>query len=331
MAAKVRGWTHGALLALLGTLVSLSLGLGGWAFLLRGGADLRPATVTPSPEPPTATFTPSPTATATPTSTPSPTPTATSTPTPTPSSTPWPWGEPVVIGYSVEGRPLEVYRFGQGPRHRMIVAGVHGGYEGNTVRLAYALIEALREHPQVVPPQVSLFILPNLNPDGYARHQGIYGRANAHGVDLNRNFPVNWKPDWNRRGCWDYLPITAGPFPFSEPETQALRDFLLRPEVHLEAFISYHSAALGIFPAALPPHFVPHPPSEDLARQLAAVTGYRYPPLDTGCEYTGQMVDWMAFAFGAAAVDVELNNHQDIDFEQNWAALRVFLQWTWTP
>ena len=32
-----------------------------------------------------------------------------------------------VIGYSVSGRPIEVYKFGNGEKQRMIVAGIHGG------------------------------------------------------------------------------------------------------------------------------------------------------------------------------------------------------------
>jgi len=74
---------------------------------------------------PTLTFTPSPVPTATPE------PTATIPPT----STPY-FGQSFVIGYSVNGLPLEVYQFGNGPRERMIVAGIHGGYEWNTVALA---------------------------------------------------------------------------------------------------------------------------------------------------------------------------------------------------
>jgi hypothetical protein len=41
-----------------------------------------------------------------------------------------------IIGYSVEGRPLEVYTFGDGEHERMLVAGIHGGDEWNTVTLA---------------------------------------------------------------------------------------------------------------------------------------------------------------------------------------------------
>ncbi|HNZ13472.1 MAG TPA: hypothetical protein PKL11_07430, partial [Anaerolineaceae bacterium] len=81
-------------------------------------------TFTTTPIPPT----PTPTATLTPTQTQTSTPTPTITPTPAP-----PEGELFPIGYSVEGRELWVVRFGNGPVVRMIVAGIHGGYEWNTV------------------------------------------------------------------------------------------------------------------------------------------------------------------------------------------------------
>src|SRR5919109_443501 len=33
-----------------------------------------------------------------------------------------------IIGYSLVGRPIEVYTFGEGDREYLIVAGIHGGY-----------------------------------------------------------------------------------------------------------------------------------------------------------------------------------------------------------
>ncbi|RME88965.1 MAG: hypothetical protein D6770_05740, partial [Anaerolineae bacterium] len=97
-----------------------------------------------------------------------------------------PTGErPITIGYSVSGRPLEVYVFGNGETEKMIVAGIHGGNEWNTIALADELILYLSEHPETVPPDVTLYILRNLNPDGEARAHGIEGRVNDHGVDLN--------------------------------------------------------------------------------------------------------------------------------------------------
>jgi len=64
-----------------------------------------------------------------------------------------------------------------------------------------------------VPPEVTLFILKNMNPDGYAKAWDATGRANANGVDLNRNFDANWLIDWNRDVCFNRVYVTAGPEP----------------------------------------------------------------------------------------------------------------------
>jgi protein MpaA len=202
-----------------------------------------------------------------------------------------------------------------------VLAGIHGGYEGNTVALAEALIAHLTDHPQALPADLTLWIVPVVNVDGFARAQDSTGRANAHGVDINRNFPALWKADWPRAGCWAMGPITAGEAPGSEPETLAVMRFLLGQ--HVEALVSYHSAALGIYSGGQPPD----PRSEDLAQVLAAASGYAYPPVDTGCAFTGQLIDWAA-ANGIAAVDVELTTHSGLDLAQNLALLEAFLAWT---
>jgi predicted deacylase len=229
-------------------------------------------------------------------------------------------GLPFVIGTSVGGRPLEVFRFGTGPRELLIVAGIHGGYEWNTIALADELLEWLRAEPGRVPSEVTLFVLRSMNPDGEARSHGYEGRANDNGVDLNRNWPINWHLDWDRTYCWHYLPITAGDHPLSEPETAAVMRFILDHD--FDGLISYHSAALGIFPGGSPPDTA----SQRLALALSMVSGYRYPPRDYGCEYTGQFADW-SISQGIPAVDVELTNHNDTDFEINVAVLQTFLTW----
>lgn len=227
---------------------------------------------------------------------------------------------PTVIGYSAQGRPLEVYRFGDGPIQRLIVAGMHGGYEWNTVALAEELLGYLDAHPEAVPPEVTLSILHILNPDGYAHSWVASGRANARGVDLNRNWPSNWHADWPRAGCWNHSPVTGGASPASEPETQALMAFISQNS--FDAVISYHSAALGIFPGDP----APDSPSLRLAEAVAAVSDYPYPPLANGCEFTGQFAGWAADN-GLAAIDIELTNHTDTDFEQNLKIMEVFLSW----
>lgn len=244
-------------------------------------------------------------------------------PAPLPAATPTPepaGPAPLVIGDSVDGRPLEVYRFGEGASRHMIVAGIHGGYEWNTIALAEELIGYLGEHPGAVPEGRTLFILRALNPDGEARGHGTVGRANEDNVDLNRNWPVNWLPSWPGGGCWGFLEITPGRSPASEPETQALMRFIYDAQV--DALISYHSAALGIFPGGSPPD----PGSVRLAEAIAGVTPYPYPPIETGCIFSGTLPDWAA-ASGIPAVDVELATHWGTDFDVNLQVLETFLAW----
>jgi hypothetical protein len=265
----------------------------------------------------TATLTPTQTATFTRTFTPSRTYTVTLTPT----LTPLPYASgPIIIGHSVAGRPIEAFRFGTGPVERLTVHGIHGGAEWNTVALADQLIAELTEHPERMPEGYTLYIVRSLNPDGEARTHGPEGRANDNGVDLNRNWDAFWQAKWNLDGCWVLTDVTGGPYPFSEPENIALRDFLL--DHHFDALIVYHSAALGVFPGGKPPTAG----SIRLARAIAAVSPYQYPPIDTGCVYTGNLSDWAAMR-GIAAVDLELMTHTNTDFAVNLKVLEVLFDY----
>jgi predicted deacylase len=309
---------------------SILLGLGVFALWLGRSPSARSAILHFSPTP-TKTFTSSFTSTSSITLTPSPGRTASSTRTFTPSltstatQTPIPFSEgPIKIGESVKGLPLEVYRYGTGPVERLIVAGMHGGGEYNTVQLVEELMAYLDDHPEIVPQEVTLYFLHALNPDGIARSLSYLGRANANGVDLNRNWPDGWKKDWDRTGCWITTYVTGGKKPASEPETQALMAFIQAH--HFSGLINYHSAALGIFPGGVPST----DGSKQLAEVIAAVSTYHYPPIDTGCEYTGGMVDWTADQ-GIPSVDVELSDHLHTDFDMNLRILQVFLTWQEKP
>jgi murein peptide amidase A len=71
-----------------------------------------------------------------------------------------------------------------------------------------AILGALR---RVLPrPGVQLWLVDEMNPDGTAAGT----RQNAHGVDLNRNFPYQWQAVSDPT-------YYAGPRPASEPETRA--------------------------------------------------------------------------------------------------------------
>ncbi len=195
---------------------------------------------------------------------------------------------PIVIGKSVKGNNIEIMQFGNGPVERLMVAGVHGGNEWNTTALADELIAYIMKNPKVIPGDRTLYILRLLNPDGEERGHNLDGRTNERGVDINRNFDAFWVVDWPRDGCWNYRPISAGSEPFSEPEAAALRDFVKAHNI--SAMVNYHSAAMGIFAGGNPPEA----DSINLAESISAVTDYAYPPMNSGCKYTGQMADWMA-------------------------------------
>ena len=136
--------------------------------------------------------------------------------------------EPIVYGRSFAGRPLLAYRLGQGPVARALIGGLHGGYEWNTTALMSQTLEYLTASPDSVPEELTLYIIPLANPDGAAAGTDrVAGRMNANGVDLNRNWDYRWQPT----ATHGIHPVDAGAFPFSEPETAALRDFVFERDI----------------------------------------------------------------------------------------------------
>ncbi len=273
-----------------------------------------PIAATPSPTP-----TPQPSPTARATARPSPTPLPTR-PTPTPSATPTPTTDPgQVIGYSVQGRPIIAYRIGQGPIKVVLVGNIHGDMESNTYFLARQLLAHFQAHPNQVPAEVSLWILPTMNPDGLATGH----RWNAHDVDLNRNADTDldgcagndWSPD--TVGLEGEHPGAGGAYPFSEPEAVAVRDFVQDAWVA----VFYHSAAGAIFADTCRRHA----PSVHLAQVLSAATGYPVPEEGwVGYPLTGEFGDYLA-GEGVAAVTVELTDHETVEFERNLAGVQALL------
>ena len=118
-----------------------------------------------------------------------------------------------VIGRSVRGRPIVAYERGDRSAPATLVVGVIHGSEP----AGLAVISQLRHLP--LPPHVHLWLVPTVNPDGLAAGT----RQNAHGVDLNRNWPTAWR---HNGVPWDGY--YSGPRPMSEPENRAMRAFILR-------------------------------------------------------------------------------------------------------
>lgn len=227
--------------------------------------------------------------------------------------------EALEFGKSVQGRSLTAYRFGNGATHRALIGGIHGGYELNTVQLMSETLSYLKENLNLIPKELTLFIIPNMNPDGVARgNDAITGRMNANNVDLNRN----WDYKWQITATHGIRPVFSGKEPFSEPETRSVRDFIQNNKV--SAVIFYHSAYGSIFSGA---DLKSAPKTNELAKMMAKATGYLYRPEGIiGQITTGDAVDYLT-SQGIDAIEVELTTHQATDWKQNLSGLKLFLSW----
>lgn len=281
------------------------------------------ARVTPATTPataPTATARPTfvPTHTLSPTNTVSPP----STEGPAPTATPDPamaGPSELVIGHSVKGRPITALRIGGGAIKVALIGDIHGGFEANTHLLARQLLEHFQAHPDQVPPDVSLWIVPTMNPDGLESGH----RWNANGVDLNRNADTDldgcaqndWSPDtYSSEGRH---PGAGGAFPFSEPEARAIRDFLADASIA----VFYHSAAEAIFVDTCQRHL----PTARLAEAVSLGSGYPVPEDGwAGYPVTGDFGDYLA-GEGVAAITVELTDHENTELERNLEGVRSLL------
>jgi len=212
-----------------------------------------------------------------------------------------------LVGKSVDGQEITAWQFGDGATHIVLIGGIHGGYEFNTVLLSQMLITYFDQNPADVLPGISLSIIPMANPDGVTTGGGLPGRLNAHGVDLNRN----WDCDWSSSAVWGTVPVDPGTAPFSEPESAALRDYLSAQPLP-DAVIFYHSA-LGII--AVGECDGQSPGSDWFPQLISTSTGYPVHKFDY-YEVTGDASNWLA-KIGVPAMVLELSSHVDPEFRRN--------------
>lgn len=120
-----------------------------------------------------------------------------------------------LIGHSVRGRAIYAYQRGEPYGPTVLVVGSIHGNERDGVAVARRLLK------MPAPDDVDLWVILNLNPDGRAAGT----RGNAHGVDLNRNFPWQWR---HLSGAF-----YSGRRSLSEPESRAAYRLIkrLRPRL----------------------------------------------------------------------------------------------------
>ena len=180
----------------------------------------------------------------------------------------------IVLGRSVEHRPIVAYRLSDPHGHPVLIVGCVHGNE----RAGIAVVRLLRRLP--VPANVDLWLVPVANPDGAAHDQ----RTNAHDVDLNRQFPDGWRR----------IPAgtPSGPRPLSEPESRAIHRLLLRLRPEISIWYHQHLALVDESGGSRP-----------VELRYARLVGL---PLHRQRRLPGSITTWTNHALGGSAFVVEL-------------------------
>uniref|UniRef100_A0A8R1TN74 Peptidase_M14 domain-containing protein n=2 Tax=Onchocerca TaxID=6281 RepID=A0A8R1TN74_ONCVO len=260
----------------------------------------------------------------------------------------------IQIGVSHEGLPIEGLKIGY-PIHDInkrafwIDGNIHAREWASSHTALYfinQLVAGFGKDPVITRylKSLNIYIFPCLNPDGYeyTRSEPIPqvrlwrknrspqkcfrsawgGHRCCEGVDLNRNFDFHWAEIGSSENPCSYL--YQGESAFSEPETRAVRDFLLSPEMRdkLDGFITLHTyAQLWIHPfshkvKSFPDNFIQLKRTAKRAvNRLQKVYGTQY-RIGTGADIlapaSGGSDDWAKDVLGVKFVYlVELRPHFD--------------------
>jgi carboxypeptidase T len=236
------------------------------------------------------------------------------------------------LGRTTEGREIWCLRLNTGERGKnpsarpaVLFMGNHHGREHLTNEVALAVARHLlanKADPAIGKflDTLDIYIAPMTNPDGaeYDIATGKYRwhrkntRVNADksiGVDLNRNYDSLWC----KAGASQYpgADTYCGPYAFSEPETRAVRDFVLATP-NLKVLMSYHSySSLLLYPWAGKDADVENERDrkvfETMGKAMGGLTGYRPQRASDLYVAAGDTGDWAYSARGVFAFTAELD------------------------
>lgn len=207
-------------------------------------------------------------------------------------------GTSSVIGYSVKGRAITAYYFGNGNSTILFTGGIHGT-EGSSYTTMQAWVGYLMSNAHKIPTDKRVIVVPNTNPDGIAAGS----RNSSTNVNLGRNFPTaNWKADIETTS--GVLKNGGGTRAGSEPETAALMALTRKYKPRLE--ISYHSQGRLVGANKFGD-------SVAIGKTYASMVGYQTmfdnAEAVMGYPMTGEYEDWMGEEMGIPAILIELPSH----------------------
>ncbi|MCK4462314.1 MAG: zinc carboxypeptidase, partial [candidate division Zixibacteria bacterium] len=220
------------------------------------------------------------------------------------------------IGYTLEGRPMWAIKVSDNPTvdedepEILFHAAIHAR-EVITPEVCLAILDTLTDYYDIDPNITELvntreiwFVIP-VNPDGYYHNQviepggGGMWRKNrrdngdgTYGVDLNRNYGYMWGYDDNGSSPYTSDPTYRGTGPFSEPESQNMRDFIASREFVIT--MDYHSYSnLILWPWGY--DYILTPENDlfaALGDSIESMNGYDPSPITGLYLVNGSTVDW---------------------------------------
>ncbi|MBN1826913.1 MAG: hypothetical protein JW958_11660 [Candidatus Eisenbacteria bacterium] len=184
------------------------------------------------------------------------------------------------IGTTWEGRTIWAIKISDNPNvdeeePELLIDALHHAREPIGVSVVCSFISHLcdnyggDEEATFLVDEREIWVIPVVNPDGYVYNETVSSdllwRKNRRdnpgedeGVDLNRNYDANFGGAGSSSTYRDQT--YHGPYAFSEPETQAMRDFILGR--NFVTHDSYHSVASAIL---YPWGYLSSPTADDFA------------------------------------------------------------------
>jgi hypothetical protein len=232
---------------------------------------------------------------------------------------------PVVtsIGQSVNGTSIDAVRLGTGPTVLVFVGGLHAGFAPGSVELANQVVEYFSENLAEIPPEITLIVVPNANPDSPRAPGQLPGRLNANGVDLNRNWDCRWipNPPWGA----DSPEGLGGTEPFSEPEVRSLANFITAQEAAAVIFWQARSSLGLVSPGECSEGTAV---SQTLANVYGVASGYHIEDFEdlVNTVVQGDATNWLDKQ-GIPAISVLLTDYTATNFDQNLAAIEAVMHY----
>lgn len=272
----------------------------------------------------------------------------------------------VKIGQTVEGREIQALKISDNvsveeSEPNIYIIGCHHAREWISVEIPLLFAQYLSQNysnNELIKQTINnsqIYIIPIQNPDGleFSIHTYRLWRKNRKyngdltwGIDTNRNYGYMWGYDDEGSSPDTGSEVYRGSTPFSEPETQAVRDFLLNhPPAGLLSYHSYGQIILypwGYSYSSTPDATKMDEMAAEMKRLIYNVNSrnYTYGPASILYLTNGDTNDWVYGTFKVPTFTIELppesmtgggfilpeSNIQEI-FNENLPALLYYISY----